>query len=644
MRAVHNPVIDESLYTLPIEKGGTAAMTTQKAAQNLGLVTNAMKGQPGGPVPLDSNGKVPLANLPSNLASGAINLQANFEIAINSTVQFTITDYDSFKNYTVTSNVGLVVRTNDVISYTAPATPQTMTLTVNGRQFNFNIVQPQPAKPSITSPINGAVNAGPGVTVTSSAFVGVGSGLTHQSTDWQLATDASFTNVVQSSIDDTVNKTVWNFGNINTSTTYYLRCRYKANNGNYGSYSNTITFVTKASFYPIIEEIKLMPSPVSNTLSFGQAVAISSDGSRVAVGSPAENSARGSAYVFLRTGNSWALEQKIANPAAGNSDQFGISVSFDSNATRVAIGANGSTVSGVSACGSVYIFVRSGTSWSQEQQISASDKASTDLFGYSAELDSDATRIVVGAYGSDPAGVSGAGAAYIFVRAGSVWTQEQKLTATSPASSDSYGYDVDIDSTGTRCIVGSMLMNPGGVNDSGAIEIWTRSGTVWTREQQISASDKAASDQFGYKISIDSSGSTIASCAASADVGGITNAGAVYIFVRSGAVWSQQAKLGPSDPVSTLTFGYSACLDATGNMLVACSYSPASNALSAAYIFDRAGSTWTQRAKVNGSDEANADRYGWDSAISSDGTRMIIGAYQKNSSPSTAVGAAYIYR
>ena len=148
---------------------------------------------------------------------------------------------------------------------------------------------------------------------------------------------------------------------------------------------------------------------------------------------------------------------------------------------------------------SVYIFVLEGTSWSQQAKLTASDGVANDNFGWSVSLSSDGNTSIVGAYYKN----SYTGAAYIFTRSGSTWSQQAKLTASDGAGGDCFGYSTSLSSDGNTAIVGANGKN----SDIGAAYIFTRSGPTWTQQAKLVASD-AASDCFGYAVSLSPDGNT----------------------------------------------------------------------------------------------------------------------------------------
>jgi N-acetylglucosamine kinase-like BadF-type ATPase len=152
-----------------------------------------------------------------------------------------------------------------------------------------------------------------------------------------------------------------------------------------------------------------------------------------------------------------------------------------------------------------------------------------DLFGTSVSISSDGNTAIVGAYGND----NGAGAAYIFTRSGTTWTQQAKIVASDKQPSDFFGWSVSISGDGNTALVGAYY-GDAGVTNTGAAYIFTRSGTTWTQQQKIQASDADAYDVFGTSVSISSDGNTaIVGASYQEDTGG-TDAGAAYIIAYGG--------------------------------------------------------------------------------------------------------------
>ncbi len=171
-----------------------------------------------------------------------------------------------------------------------------------------------------------------------------------------------------------------------------------------------------------------------------------------------------------------------------------------------------------------------------EFKLTASDAAAGDVFGFSVALSGDTA--LVGAVGDDDAG-SFSGSAYVFVRSGTSWIQQAKLTASDAASNDIFGGSVAL--IGDTALVGAAGDDDAG-SVSGSAYVFVRSGTTWTEQAKLTASDAAAGDRFGIAVALN--GSTALVVAPNDDDAAFSS-GSAYVFVRSGTTWSQQAKLGP---------------------------------------------------------------------------------------------------
>jgi len=377
------------------------------------------------------------------------------------------------------------------------------------------------------------------------------------------------------------------------------------------------------------QQQKIQSSDIQANDNFGYSVAISGD--TAVVGAHYEDTggtSAGAAYVFTRSGTTWTQQQKIQATDKQAGDFFGYSVAIDGDTAVVGAQAE---ETGATDAGSVYIFTRSGTTWTQQQKIVASDLQAWDQFGNSVSIDGD--TVVVGANGEDTGGAN-AGAAYVFTRSGTTWTQQQKIQASDLQASDSFGTSVSI--SGDTVVVGAYREDTGGA-DAGAAYVFTRSGTTWTQQQKIQASDLQASDLFGQSVSI--SGDTVVVGAYSEDTGG-SDAGSVYIFTRSGTTWTQQQKIQASDPEAEDTFGNSVSIDGDTVVVGAQYEDTGGTSAGAAYVFTRSGTTWTEQQKIVASDAQATDYFG--QAVAIDGDTVVVGAYLEDTGGAEA-GAAYIF-
>ena len=322
-----------------------------------------------------------------------------------------------------------------------------------------------------------------------------------------------------------------------------------------------------------------------------------------------------------------------------NKGQFGESVAMDGG--TVVVGAYQHDVNTYSNAGEAYVFVRRSSGWRRQVELSASDGAKDDLFGYSVAVDGD--TVVVGAYQHDVNSNSDAGAAYVFVRApnSEVWSQAAKLTASDGAEDDLFGYSVAVD--GDTVVVGAR----GDDGKKGAAYVFTKPNTDngWadidvTTAVKLTTSDGDTFDYFGHSVAVDDD--TIVIGAHQHDLTDGQDTGAAYVSTKDSGtgVWGQPAKLTADDYGPDDQFGWSVAVD--GDTVVV-----GARKKNAAYVFvwDPNSVAWRQAAKLIASDSDGSEEFG-DSIAVRDST-IVVGAYSAYSTNENAdnshSGAAYVF-
>jgi hypothetical protein len=509
-------------------------------------------------------------------------------------------------------------------TYRAKSTFTGQTTDPSADETRWVDVIPEPTailQPSNVSPVDNATDIGSGPLLTGSPFYSL-YGLPMVAGQWQVSTDETFATTVIDTGDVAGTAISFTATGLIVSTTYYWRLRYKDSDGVYSEYSNATEFATAASFFPSSEVAKLVASDAVGGDQFGVSVAVSGD--TAVIGARLEatgGSGAGAAYVFTRSGGSWTQQAKLLASDAQSSDYFGYSVAVSGD--TAVIGAYGEDTGGSDA-GAVYVFTRSGGSWTQQAKLLASDAQSSDYFGDSVAVSGDTA--VIGAYGEDTGG-SYAGAAYVFTRSGGSWTQQAKLLASDAQSSDQFGVSVAV--SGDTAVIGAYREATGG-SGAGAAYVFTRSGGAWTQQAKLLASDAQANDYFGVSVAV--SGDTAVIGAYREDTGG-SSAGAAYVFTRSGGAWVEQAKLLASDAQSSDYFGVSVAVSGDTAVIGAYQEDTGGSSAGAAYVFTRSGGAWVEQAKLLASDAQSSDYFGYSVAVSGD--TAVIGASNAD--------AAYIF-
>ena len=469
-----------------------------------------------------------------------------------------------------------------------------------------------------------------------------------------------------------------------------------------------------------IQYIKASNTDASD--SFGQSsIALSADGTTMAIGVPSEDSNAtgvngvqtnntatnsGAVYVFVRVGDTWSQQAYVKASNTEANDQFGRSIALSQDGSTLAVGApyEDSGATGIDGnqndnlgadTGAIYVFTRSGASWTQRAYIKAAFSGYYLNFGYDIDLSSDGNTLAGGTYYS---GV------FIFTRNGSTWSQESVLTSSNFSNTDQFGSTLDLSADGNTLAVGAPYEDSvaTGVNgyqadnnspDSGAVYIFTRSSTTWTQQAYIKSTENdlynpdaagggsyysspntgyntcmsslnrgsysansycnysnlyVTNDHFGASISLSSDGNTLAVGAPQADnTTGYTGdqAGKVFIYTRSGTSWSPEYQPAGSNVSSDDQFGTSVGLSADGNVLAI--GAPGEDGSStgvygnqadngatdagAVYLFTRSGTSWGQKAYVKPSNTGAGDAFGTNLAVSADGATLVVNAPNEDS-------------
>jgi hypothetical protein len=388
------------------------------------------------------------------------------------------------------------------------------------------------------------------------------------------------------------------------------------------------------------QQQKLTSSDAATGDKLGQQLDISGDGNYALASAPSKNSSQGAVYVFLKSGSTWAQQAKLT-ASVSNNDQFGIGARISEDGSTAIIGArNGG--SGINGTGEAYIFTRSGTTWSQQAKLTASDAADGDLFGAGVDISDDGDTVVIGAYGEDTGG-NATGSAYVFTRSGTTWTQQQKIQSSDIEAGDNFGIAVGISGNSENIIVGAQAEDTGGSN-AGSAYVFTLSGSTWSQQAKIQASSSASDELFGLSVDISTDGNTVA--IGSMDDTGGTDVGAAYVFTRSGTSWTQQDKIqdsnkAASDGFGANYFGRGVSLSGSGNVLVVGASGDDDNGSNSGstFVFTRSGSTWSLSKKIATSDAAAGDENGWAVAVDKNGDTLLTASYKQSSS----TGSLYVW-
>jgi len=350
---------------------------------------------------------------------------------------------------------------------------------------------------------------------------------------------------------------------------------------------------------------KLMASDGAANDHFGNATAISADGSRVLVGIYRPTATGGGAYVFRKDGGNWVQEAKLVFEGIS---YFGESVALSDDGSLAVVGAR--------SAGAV-MFRRSGNAWSAGTRLSTQGnsvavsgdgkvvlvgdrsnnkavayrvdggtpiklggdiKAGTNYFGAAVALSDDGMTALIGEYWASNLALR-AGAAFLFTFDGTTWTNEATFLPETTESQKLFGFALDLSSDGSMAVIGAKHENAGGYNDSGTIYVFERNGTGWERTLYTTSPSPRHSGAFGASVSVSDNGKVLVG-----ELGG----GKAYTYEKRGASWSLSTALAPFDGTLVNQFGCSVALQENGNTAVigACNDNVAAgSAAGSAYVF-----------------------------------------------------------
>ena len=379
----------------------------------------------------------------------------------------------------------------------------------------------------------------------------------------------------------------------------------------------------------INEEAKLYAAaPASPDGHAGAVVSIS--GTTAAVGAPNTSSGKGAVYIYVRNINTsvWTLQQTLTASDGIAGDTFGAAVSLSGN--NVAIGAPNRN----SNAGAVYTFNRSGTTWTQSTLLTANGGAAGDQLGFSVAI--EGLTIVAGAPHSSISTRTDAGTAYVFtsLNGGLTWQQQFHIQVTTGQArgGDHIGWSVAL-SQGT-VLAGAPDDDFGSKLSVGSVYVFIRNGTAWSLQTKLSPGGGTANVRFGDAVGLYSNTAVIG-----AD-GKNSAQGLAYVYSRAGTTWTQQATLAASDGVAGDRFGSTVTVSGTQAAVGAPKANNTGAASGKAYVFSYNG-TWSEFAFLKGTDNATGDNFG--AGASLDAGRTLVGAPFNASGAITGNGAAYSF-
>jgi hypothetical protein len=296
---------------------------------------------------------------------------------------------------------------------------------------------------------------------------------------------------------------------------------------------------------------------------FGSAVALS--GTSLAIAAPGQSP--GAVYVFVLVGPDWVPQAKIV--AAGGDASAGFGAALALEADRLMVGADRAD----NRAGATYVYARSGVAWTQDARLTAADAASGDRFGSSVALSADSVLIGAPLHAAATVGSFGQGAAYVFVRSLGSWSQQARLLAVAGSNADGFGTAVSLD--GNRALIGAPV-----AGGAGHAYIFERAGAVWSEQALLGAIDGLPGDRFGWSVALSNDVAVIGAPFA------LASCGNSVVFRRNGASWVETAGATIVTPNFGNLAGWSVATDGSRFVVGAPGYAGAPDHRGAAFWFD----------------------------------------------------------
>lgn len=412
---------------------------------------------------------------------------------------------------------------------------------------------------------------------------------------------------------------------------------------------------------------------------FGHSVALSDDGQTLVVGAPfedsnnsgfyrqANNSATnaGAAYVFVQDESGhWVQQDYLEASNTDDGDGFGFDVALSGDGNTLAIGAPYAEVDSnpygdKKSAGAVYVFVRKGNQWTEQRDLKTYSPDDGDEFGHSLALSDDGDILAIGApHDSNKLEETAHGVVYVFTRDGERWPLDRAIEGdtrdegNASGQGDEFGSSIALSDDGRTLAVGARSKDSDNATDAGAVYVFRRSDAgEWSRNDfPLEASNVGATDHFGESIALNHHGNVLAVGAPGED-DSPEDSGAVYLFMRDEATWSQQAYIKASNADHEDRFGHSVDLSDDGQTLAIGAIQEDSGATGlygdsdndsnntgAVYVFERNGTKWPQQAYVKAPNTDEDDQFGFALALSGDGDTLAVGTDGEDGSEAESGG------
>lgn len=677
-------------FVRQIQYGGTAAATAGRALTNLGLVSQSEKMAPNGVTVKNDTGQLPRSVFParavplnhlsqihpqyvvSNARNGLVLLDDNgnlpdflqgsagptidgpTSIGISSYGEYEITDYDLNTTYVVSATVGSVYHEGNKIYYDAPSEEGLAGFVINDRQIHIEIIRTGPLTPQILSPENTSIDVSRSLVLSAASFSSSDPNDYHAYTNWQLAKDSEFVDIVSQVFYSYNNLIAYPVENLSPNTTYYARVQYGGWNAE-SLWSPVVSFTTVTSTLPESEIGKLNPLNRGDGDYFGLSLSVSSDGQTLLAGMPGRQTVDGqyvgAVAVFTRSGNDWIYQAELTPSHPIHPGSFGNSISVSGDGNTAVIGAHMEGVDRWTRYGGCYIFIRADNVWTESVYLQSPTPKHEDYYGCSVTISDDGQTMIVGAMGDDSP-ILDQGAAYCYQRTGNTWALTDTFTTNDPNVYDSFGSTVLLSGDGLTAFI-TAVGKTTNINQEGAVYVYKRLSGVWYFITLLTSPTVSDGARFGDRLASSYDGQFLVIGAYQHNGSYGNRQGAAFLFSQAGNNWSLTHEFSISSPASSDCLGRSVALSDDGALVVIGassktvkqiqegSYSYPDQAGSA-YLFTHDGTQWREGARIYGSDTGYTAGFGTAVVLTRD-KKMVIVSAPNNSGQYYAQGDVYVF-
>jgi len=415
----------------------------------------------------------------------------------------------------------------------------------------------------------------------------------------------------------------------------------------YPGLGSAYVFIRNGSTWTQVQ--KIIPSAKTAWAWFGIDVAVSQDGAIAVIGCPGELSggvSKGGFYYYKNVNGSWVETAKVFSPDGVSGDQFATSVTLDASGSYLIVGCAKDDTAALNG-GSIYIYTRSGDTWTFQQKITSPESEAEGYFGYRTAVNGDATAMAVGCYSKDVSGLTDSGAVYYYTRSGSAWTYRTRITSPRSAAGAGFGLGLAMTQDGNTLYVGAF-------NDlnKGAVFIFNRNGYVWNYDRELTDPLPMSLARFGIGLALSGDGSILAVGADNASET-LLRAGRVNVYIKPSTFeqklltepFIERSKFYADDTSAGDYFGVSCTLNAEGDYAIvgACYDADKGTNAGACYAFKRVGHNWVQKAKFYGLNTKEGDLFGVAVSMNSDANFLVVGAPVGSTEGRVNSGAIYLF-